>query len=362
MVFNMFFEKRYHGGGIENVIDFSVNTNPLGIPEFLQELIEDCIRRKIYENYPDSNYLSLRQAISNFYAIDWGYIIPTNGASEGLTLTILALKPRYLITVEPSYGDYEYTCKALTIDYIRFLMNDLGSKFQLDLQLLQDVVRKLNNCLIIIVNPNNPTGIFVNYDELINFANEVKHCYLLIDEVYVEFTKHNSILKYCSELPDNVIIVKSFTKILSIPGLRIGFVYTKNLEIAKLIEYCRPTWNINSISNYIVTKCLTDFENEFRNFIEITRQFVENERMFIISKLNELNLIPYESCTNFILVKGNFNSINLMNYLLHKYRILIRSCHNFYGLSSNYIRISIKTRELNNYLINALKDYLQNSA
>ncbi len=350
---------RYHGGGIErrDVIDFSTNVNPLGVPEFVERLILESIRLRVHTTYPNSNYRGLRESIASFYNINPDNVIPTSGACEGLNLVLLTLRPKHVITVDPMFGDYDLLCRALRAKHVHYVMRAKNESFAFDLDDLVELSKKFDDHVVIMVNPNNPTGYGTDSTSIIKLAHSLSGI-LIVDEVYAELSDIDTMLSHAHRLPENVIVVKSFTKLFSIPGVRAGFVYTASDRLAEIIDSARPTWSVSSIADYVVTRALSDHADDVKSFIEQSRRFVRQEREYVASRLRELGLTVFRSCANFLLVRGSFSSIKLRDHLLRRYSVLIRSAHNFYGLSDRYIRISIRRRQENDLLLRALKSAL----
>ncbi|MEM3980758.1 MAG: aminotransferase class I/II-fold pyridoxal phosphate-dependent enzyme, partial [Ignisphaera sp.] len=173
-------------------------------------------------SYPDYQYKDLRKSIAIFYNCVPENVVPTNGAAEAINLIILAAKPRKLLVVEPSYGEYEELAKVLGIDYVDVYHRRTVSKFYIEFNDLKNFCED-EETLIVITNPNNPTGSYITIDALFY---ELENCKakVLIDEAYTELCSCCPI-EVAKNIPKNFSIVRSLTKWLSVPGLRIGFAY-----------------------------------------------------------------------------------------------------------------------------------------
>ena len=351
---------RFHGGYCqtrEKVLDFSANLNPLGTPSIIEDEIKQAVlNNKIYQRYPDYTYAELKGAIATFYNIEREYIIPTNGASEALNLAIIALNPRSITIISPSYGDYELLCKSLPINCNHVLMKENNNVFILHCSEVIDFLRKNPSDMIIIVNPNNPTGSVIDHNSILNLAEKLKilGSWLIVDEAYAELSKCKSILEFGT--PENLILVKSFTKMFSIPGLRLGFIYVTSSQVIERIDNIRPPWNVNSIADYVFKKVLIKYRSDLWQFILRSMKYIINERSFLASQLKQLGFQVYDSKTNFMLLKHPWiSAMKLRDLLLDRYKILIRPAHTFHGLSIHYSRISVRKREENEFLVKVLE-------
>ena len=353
--------KRFHGGGVSGVVDFSVNTNPLGPPSLVEEAVAWCIRHRVYTFYPDSNYEELRQTVSSFYGVSRENIVVCNGASEALSLTVMVLRPKTLVVVQPSYGDYDLLCRALRIKCIDFYMSEVGEGFRFNVEAFLDMVKKLEEPLIVLTNPNNPTGLVLEPRVVEQLITDVSgKAWILLDEVYSELSGYKGFMGR-SEF-ENIVVVRSFTKTLSIPGLRIGLLYSPNKGMVRRIDMARPTWNISSIAECTLRRVLSRYAEELWKFIEYSRSYIVEERIFLTSRLRSLGYKVYDSKTNFILLRHDWiDTISLRDALLNKYKVLVRPAHTFKGLTRYHTRVSVRRRKDNELLVNALGEFVKSS-
>lgn len=347
---------RFHGGDREAKIDFSSNTNPLGPPKELLSILSNCIGLSVIERYPDYQYRDLRKSIATFYSCIPENVVPTNGAAEAINLIILATKPKKLVVVEPSYGEYEELAKVLGINYISVYYRRTTYRFHIEFSDLKNFCED-KETLIVITNPNNPTGSYTAVDAIFYELGNCK-AKVLIDEVYAELCTRCSI-EVAKNIPENFSIVRSLTKWLSIPGLRIGFIYSVNEELLEKVDILRPPWNINSIAECVAVNLLKQ-KSVLMNFIEDSRKYIESERSRISKALEELGFKVFEIVTNFLLVDLGFDGDKIVVDLKKK-GIAVRSCKSFRGLGSNYIRIALRSVDENNELIKALAEVAYNS-
>ena len=353
-----------HGGyygGLTDAIDFSVNLNPLGTPKELTDAIKTCFKEGVLQKYPDYRYTELTSSIIRFYNLQQGDVIPTNGASEGINAVLFAIRPKELLVIEPAYGNYVYLAKALGINLKHFLMSEETSRFILDIHDLIRSVKKLGKkSLILWTNPNNPTGASSSSDDILSLALEVQEkAYLLVDEAYVELSGMTGLLNV-DEMPNNVVVIRSFTKTFSLPGLRIGFIYLRNKEEALKIKSILPSWNINSLAECSIKRALSYHEKELHTFIRRSVKEIARLRTEFTDLLKSIGLKVFNSVTNFLLIKHEGIPTELLhNELLKKCRIFIRPASTFYGLNSYYSRVSVRNTADNSLLVKCIERYLK---
>lgn len=346
---------RFHGGDREAKIDFSSNTNPLGPPKVLLDTLLSCTNIGILTSYPDYQYKDLRKSIAEFYNCSPENVVPTNGGAEAINLIILAAKPKRLVVVEPSYGEYEELAKVLGTDYVDIYYRRATSSFYIDLQDLKGVCED-EETLIVITNPNNPTGCHTPTNVLFNELGDCK-AKVLVDEAYAELCTCCSI-EVAKNLPKNFVVVRSLTKWLSIPGLRLGFTYILDEEMLRRVDALRQPWNVNSVAECIAVNLLKQ-KSALMDFIYSSRRYIEFERNRVSKALEKLRFKIFESTTNFLLVDLGFDGDKVVSDLKRK-GIAVRSCKSFKGLGSNYIRIALRSIDEDNELIRALGQVVYN--
>ena len=170
----------------------------------------------------------------------------------------------------------------------------------------------------------------------------------MIDECFLEFTRKKGFFETHSmqEYP-NVIIVKAFTKLYAIPGVRLGFLFCGSQNKTGQIFNQLPEWNISIIAEAAGRAALDETE-----YCNKTISYIGKERAYLTAELEKLGIKVYPGEADFLLIT---TERQLYNDLLKK-KILIRDCSNYRGLRTGYYRIAVKTHEENEKLIAQLKD------
>jgi adenosylcobyric acid synthase len=361
---NELLEKYKHGGNIqllkqfsinEDILDFSVNLNPLGPPDWLRFIINANLE-SIY-HYPEPYAESLVHKISKYLNISEKNILITNGINSIITILGQIIKQEFIIKtallIVPNYIEYQE--KLLFLDYsinyfygIEEKLEDslFHRRFFWDLNDLKKQIIKPS--LIIITNPNNPSGSFIDPSQLASLIQKNPESIFIIDESFIDFTNQDSIIKHIKNF-DNLIVFRSFTKFYHIPGIRLGYIIANDYLIEILKQYIN-CWNINSFAIEIGKKALEDVE-----YKEKSLSYLNEQKNYLIQFLKSIpQLCIYESFANYLLIKildPNWDAIKLFEKLLKYYNISIRICHNYKGLDPNYFRIAIKSQKENQTLI-----------
>lgn len=336
------YEKFYDG----QLIDFSSNINPLGMPKGLDKVLTDNF--KTLESYPDIKYRELKKSVADYLNCNYENIVVGNGAVEIIdNFTILANR---VLILTPSFSEYEQRALVHGKEVIRIPYND---DFSIDMKAIGNIIEK--DDLLILGNPNNPTGLRIDKIELIIIHNIVQksQAKLLLDEAFYEFCPmdYDSIELFKSTNYENLAIIRAATKFFSLPGIRLGYGCT-SLNILKEFEKVQLPWSINSLADAAGRYIFKDKE-----YIEKSKKYIDNERKYLTNELSKIKGIElYPTYTNYILIKlSKWNEEYIFNFFL-KRGIVIRKCSSFKELNNNHIRIAIKDRESNNKLLEIFKE------
>ncbi|MCD6278313.1 MAG: histidinol-phosphate aminotransferase family protein [Desulfurococcales archaeon] len=339
-------------------VDFSTNLNPLGPPRMLSELVGECVRSKVWTQYPDPNYSELREAIASFYDLDPERIILCSCASEAVNLVIMSVKPHTVFAVAPARDVPEHACTALGIKLRYVLMCEEKSKFEVCMESLARYVRGGGTYVVLVVNPNDPTGTYMQPGEVLSLASEFKNTLFIVNEAYVDLSGMDSLTKY--DVPENVVVIRSLTESLASPGLSLSFIYGGYRSLTEVLDSLRPKWNISSLCSCTYTKLLRDHAAELREYLADSVRCIREWREYLVGHLRLLGLKVFDSVTNYVLVKhSGIDARYLHKILVRRYGVAVHPAHVFYGLGMDYSRFSVRHPRYCNVLLRALEDVLK---
>lgn len=351
-----------HGGNIyeiakkygikeEEIIDFSANINPLGIPQKLKETIISNIDS--IENYPDPDYKELISSVARYNQIDEDFVIPGNGATEMIFQIADAIKPKKSLLLAPTFLEYERALRRAG-SQIEYYMLKENNDFTIEKETFLDKLEDKIDC-VVICNPNNPTGQIISKKVLLQILMKCKArgINLMLDEAFIEFVDNeedNSLIEYLADY-DNLFIIRALTKFFAIPGLRIGYGLMSNLNIKARILDKKEPWTINGFAAISGSVLLGDTEyiNRSKKFFKIEKKYMYEE----LKKIKELQI--FKPHANYIFLKLSNGEVDLKDLLIQK-NILIRKCDNYVNLDNSFFRVAIKDRDSNDKLIKALKE------
>ncbi|KYH35519.1 threonine-phosphate decarboxylase [Clostridium tepidiprofundi DSM 19306] len=339
--------------GIE-LLDYSSNINPLGIPYSFINNINSAINNLV--RYPDIEYRKVKYSLKEYTNVSSEeFFVLGNGAAEIIDLAISMLK-RILIVV-PSFVEYEINAKkwGCKIEYSHLIERNYDKTLHDFTYDYKDILNKLKYVDgIIIGHPNNPNGSIIDKDE---FKNILMYCenngkIIIVDEAFIEFTG-NIDDSFISEVEKYkcLIIIRALTKFFSMPGIRFGYGISSNKKLVELIKMRQNPWNINAFAEVAVQNVLKDKE-----YIHNTLEWIREEKEFMIDKLKRIYFINkvYRTNVNYVLCETkNIDCYKLYEECL-KRNILIRMADNYRGLDKYYVRFAIKDRESNVRFLNVL--------
>jgi threonine-phosphate decarboxylase len=351
---NLFQAAKNYGFLPRELIDFSANINPLGPSIKVIKAITDNLWQ--ISHYPDPDCTILRQALSLHLNVSPDNLLVGNGTSELIYLLAETLNIRHALVLPPAFSEY---ARAVFTHGGKISQVELNEEndFSLPLAELTKAIPEVE--ALFLCNPNNPTGSLVSQVELkviLDTAARFNRL-VIVDEAFMDFVLEKedyTALPYLNNYP-NLIILYSLTKILAIPGLRLGIIATASNLIKKLAQAKIP-WSVNTLAQIAGKAGLEDEE-----YLMNTYRLVNQEKAFLLNQLNKLpGLRPLPGAANFFLIditKTGYSVRELVQKLGLK-GILVRDCTNFSGLSRPYIRIAVRGREENRALLAALQEIL----
>jgi threonine-phosphate decarboxylase len=340
-----------HGGpySIENphstIVDFSSNVNPLGAPHSVYKILK---KAKISQ-YPDHNSGELKNAIARHLGVSKEMITVGNGATEIIHNFARATVERGtpVLMPTPTFGEYEAASRMCGGKLDFFKTEDLRDD-------ISEFVKRIpRNGVVFVCNPNNPSGLFVERDDILRIVRAAKRCgtYLFLDECFVEMMwDGNSAVPHVKRF-ENLFVLRSLTKSFGLAGLRIGY-GVGSKRIASILNSIKIPWSVSSVAQEAAIAALSE-----KQFLKKTQTLIQQESEFLKKSLSLMGVQYSDSRTNFILIRTKIPSRLLKQKLLRK-KILVRDCSTFRSMGKNYIRIAIRTRRENEMLIRALESVL----
>jgi histidinol-phosphate aminotransferase len=330
------------GISADQVLDFSVSTNPFGPPPGLREALSEAS----LDRYPDSGSLELRLSLAKKLGISAKNLIIGSGSTELIRMAATAFFGQHdtVVILKPTYGEYELACRIAGADVIHQPLSE-EQGFQINLTQLLDLIQRRRPRGIFLCNPNNPTGQYLSQNQVEQIVEAAKDSLVILDEAYIAFTENTwSSLDLIRR--DNVVILRSMTKDYALAGLRLGYAAAAG-SIIPVLEKVKPPWNVSSMAQIAGIYALKS-----ESYLEKSCYRIKDCRKYLVGNLTNLGFTVLPSEANFFLVKVS-DAAGLRQALLGK-GILVRDCTSF-GLPQ-YIRLAARPEEECRKLIAAVKE------
>ncbi len=329
----------------KHYIDFSANINPFGPPPELNDQWQNFFQEIMV--YPDPHGLQLKERIARIERTTVDNLLIGNGGAELIALVARMMAGKKVCIVEPTFSEYETACRAnhCEILYHQLVEPDFSLNPHSFCSMLDEVDA------LFLCNPNNPTGIYYQTSTILSIieACEKCDCLVILDEAFFDFLiDYDSLIPYINKY-ENLLIIRSMTKMYAIPGIRLGYLIAWPTIISKL-RGLQSQWNTNTIALMTGEICL---QNE--SFVQKTQLFISSERKRLFDFFKQSAYVFTQSEVNFYLLRDPLldKQLLLFEFLLDR-GMIPRHTMNFPGIEGRWLRFAIKGAEDNNQLMEAL--------
>jgi len=330
------------GLAADSIIKVASNENPFGPSPLAVAALQRAIPG--VNLYPDGNAFYLKQKLAAKCGVEPGNLVLGNGSNEIIEFVAHALLgPNTNVVVSQyCFAIYPIVAKMSGADVVTVPARNYGHDLSAMLRAITDRTR-----IVFVANPNNPTGTLAEREELIHFVNQVPEEVLLVmDEAYIEFLDQPVDLVPLIRLGarKNLILMRTFSKIYGLAGLRIGYGLA-DAELISALEKIRQPFNANLLAQVAALAALDDEEH-----VRKTRANNFAGLEFFAKALRELKLEYVPSCANFILVRvGDGQKVFTA---MQKLGVITRPMGGYH--LPEWLRISIGTRPENQRCLEAL--------
>lgn len=273
-------------------------------------------------------------------------VIALNGAAQIYPILRQMLGTKSGLIPDPTFGEYY----RIFNDYTTY--PDTGTD-ETDIASFGNESAEV----LVFVNPNNPTGSQYDSNAIYDLAKNNKNKLIIVDESFIEFSKYKTIIPVLEKEPlDNIIIIKSLSKSLGLPGVRLGYVYSTNKEYIHYFRSNIPIWNMNSIAeNFleIIIKHRNAIQRSFERTIRDRNEF--SQALADITWVKDV----LDSGGNFITCRLTVNDealVNLQKTLLDKHKIYIKNVSSKFNEANAFLRLAVRTPKENLHLVKLLEE------
>ncbi|MGI6226229.1 MAG: histidinol-phosphate transaminase [Peptococcales bacterium] len=331
---------------LSKVAKLSFNEAPLGpSPLAIKAMQEAALNPNLY---PDAESKILRDKLSSYYNLPIDNFAVSNGADEMIVLLSQAFlnEGEEVIIPFPTFGQYFASSKLMGAKPIKVELTN----FTIDLNKIKNEITDKSK-MIILCNPNNPTGTIIGKELLLDFLKDLpKEIILVVDEAYAEYVAspdYESVLPLVSSYP-NVIGIRTFSKIYGLAACRVGYAVA-DPGLIRAINKVRPPFNMNVFAQVGAVKALHDQE-----YVQAIYNYNLEAKNKLYNFLEELKLPYIPSHTNFVFFDAQRDGREVFNFLAQK-GVLVRTAHGW-GYP-NYIRLTIGSTEDMEMFYEGLKEF-----
>ncbi len=296
-----------------------------------------------FHNYGSAQSI-LNLKLSYFVECRADRIVTLNGAAQAFPLIASMFKGRRVIIPTPSFGEYRRWFPAAQTYSDCSNIPSIWAEYE----------------VVVVVNPNNPTGTVIPSRELYEWAQGHPDTTVIVDESFIEFSGHDSLVTMLEKTPlDNILVLKSLSKSLGIPGLRLGYLYTCNVVYWNGVMTQMPIWNLNSMAEYFVEIVLRHRSSLALSYINTIR-----DREQFASQLRTCDCVEmvYPSGANFILIKLKATPSETELWakeVLRRYRIYIKMVTDKMGGTGAFIRLAVRLPHENQLVVTLLGQWCE---
>ena len=330
-------------------LDFSSNVSPLGVPEGVRNAVAEAVCTA--DRYPDPLCRELRRAISKAEQIPAEWCLCGCGSADLIYRVVLAKRPRRALVTAPTFGEYG---AALELARCRVEQHPLKEKngFVLQEDFLAAITPETD--MVFLCEPNNPTGRTTPKPLLRAVLDRCAEMgtLLVVDECFGGFLADpdaHTLKGLLAEYP-NLLLLKAFTKLYALAGLRLGYCLCANGPLLEAMRMSGQPWAVSAPAQAAGTAAL-----EETDYVRRVRALIAAERPWLAGELGRLGLRVIPGEANYLL----FHTPVPLLEPLRRRGILLRGCGNYSGLDGGWYRTAVRTAEENRQLVAALTEIVK---
>ena len=335
--------------GISDIIKLASNENPLGCSPRALAAFRD-MSPHILAMYPSPANHPLIPKLAQKHQVDTNQIFVSNGSDYIYTILLNSFvlhHDKHILVHDYAFSTYAIQAQTLNIPVHSVAIHD---DWHVDITAIIEACTPKTG-IIFLANPNNPTGVLINQQEIQHLLNSIPESTLLvIDEAYYEFAashSNNNSIDWLAKHP-NLIITRTFSKIYGLAGLRLGYALA-HPSIIDIMQRVQLPFTVNQAALTAAHAALDDHE-----FLQLSLKTNAEGMEQIRAGFEDLDLEYLPSACNFFTFNCKEDGMSLYNYLLDK-GIIVRPLHPY--KMNNYIRVTVGTQEQNARFLEALKSY-----
>lgn len=347
-----------HGGNVwqgnspADWLDYSANIRPEGAPDWVKEALLRAMDSLSY--YPDPRMKRARRSLAEYLSLAEDHVLPTAGGVSAIDMAT-HLDTSGMLLATPCFA--EYAMQSANRGKIVHSASILKARHAVGDPCQQIAPRIFEGCTVWLCNPLNPVGCSFTREAILRLLKRVEAAsgWLIVDEAFIEYCPEHSVTDLI-EHHERLLVTGSLTKILGVPGVRLGYLCAQPQVLEKLRRY-QLAWELNCFAEAVAC-ALPEHAEDIRRDALVNVRRRENLR----AELENLGAFVYPSDAAFLLADFG-RPVDEMMLRLRKDGILVRSCMNFEGIDDGcHLRLAVKGEASNARLIQSIKEALQCAA
>ena len=331
-----------------DALDFSANVSPLGLPDGVAQAITASLATA--DRYPDPLCRELRPKLALHEGVSAENILCGNGAADLIFRLVWAQKPRRALVTAPTFAEYAAALKTVNCTVEPYFLHG-ENNFAVTADILSAIDETTD--IVFLCQPNNPTGQLTPLDLVTRILHRCTECgaLLVLDECFLDFLPDHE-ERTAKPLLDNknLLILKAFTKLYGMAGVRLGYCLCKNTSLLETMQASGQPWAVSSLAQAAGLAALNETA-----YVEQVRTLITQQRPVLTNGLRALGLHVLEGAANYLLFQGS----ETLGEVLRQKGIVLRSCANYPGLDSTWYRTAVRTETENQQLLQALTEVLR---
>ena len=331
-----------------DALDFSANVSPLGLPQGVVDAIVAALPTA--DRYPDPLCRELRTALSRAEQLPEPWILCGNGAADLIYRLVWALKPRRALLPAPTFAEYAAALESVGCEVKRETLHE-ADDFAVTEAFVQAVNQSID--LVFLCQPNNPTGQITPPELVQRLVRRCADCgaVLVVDECFLDFLQQRDALtaKPLLQAAPNLVILKAFTKLYAMAGVRLGYCLCANTALLEAMQAAGQPWAVSSLAQAAGLAALDETA-----YVAQVRALIAQQRPRLTAGLRALGLRVLDGRANYLLFQGP----ETLGDALRQRGVVLRSCSNYPGLDGSWYRTAVRTGPENDELLKTLAEVL----
>ena len=332
-----------------DALDFSANVSPLGLPQGVADAIVAALPTA--DRYPDPFCRELRTALSWAEQLPEPWILCGNGAADLIYRLVWALQPRRALLPAPTFAEYAAALESVGCEVKRKTLHE-ADDFAVTEAFVQAVNQSID--LVFLCQPNNPTGQITPPELVQRLMRRCADCgaVLVVDECFLDFLQQRDALtaKTLLQTAPNLVILKAFTKLYAMAGVRLGYALCANTALLDKMQAAGQPWGVSSLAQAAGAAALRETA-----YADAVRALIADQRPRLAAGLRALGLQVIEGSANYLL----FRAPETLGAALQQRGVCLRSCGNYPGLSAGWYRTAVRTAPENEQLLQTMREVLK---